>query len=268
MNGNIISSSFTIDKAVHCGVSCINGTTADSFEYFYKLWELDKSVKLIFTNRLPDYNFYTSKYNIDTNCFKNFIELDYKDLHKYKFNKLLTFAHHLNKILHQLKEPLKIDNLYHIKNEFNNIHKITGEYHGFGEFKEVTGLNNYIYKLNFDIHKTFNNNKDYILYKCNSETLESIKIKSNLKNLIKYSNNEFINLFELIYKLVYVKTNGCFDRHPRIFDECKFHNIDIEFHNLGTILDGSVLRYNFLLHNGIQPRYLTEQDEIIQLMLN
>ena len=51
---------------------------------------LDKSVKLIFTNGLPDLKFYNSKYNIDTDCFKNFIELDYKELSKYSFNKFFN----------------------------------------------------------------------------------------------------------------------------------------------------------------------------------
>ena len=73
-----------IDRAVITRSFKYNGSMVDAFEYFYRLWELDKNVK--FVSEFPHINkdFLSIKYNVDIRCFDNFI---YTNPYNFKYNK-------------------------------------------------------------------------------------------------------------------------------------------------------------------------------------
>lgn len=248
--------------AVHCGCSGVNGTLSDSFEYFYKLWELNKDTKLIFTGFKPDLNFFKQKYIIDENCFNNFLYIDYnqlKNLQKTHIKKLLSFAHYL----YNYKIDLDCE-VHLILNDFNKLNNA----YCYGEYDSIMGLSNYTYKIYFDIHRIYKHeNNTYI--KCLKDTLFSLKIKQKYHNIILqkqvYNRGD---IFKLIDNFVYIKTPSSFDKHPRMFAEAYYQNINIDYYNENNSKDGSYYRYQDILDNSIYKRTLDDKDIIIERMLS
>ena len=72
----------------------------------------------------------------------------------------------------------------------------------------------------------------------------------------------------MIDNFVYIKTPGSYDRHPRMFAEAYYQNINIDYYNEDNSKDGSYYRYQDILDNSVYKRNLDDKDIIIERMLS
>lgn len=91
------------------------------------------------------------------------------------------------------------------------------------------------------------------------------------------SKDEFNQLLMHMNSLLYFQSPYVYDRKPRIFCEAAFYGVKIMYFPLRhytkdvfrhrvpmTIYDGSTYRYQDVLVNGIETRYYSESDKLIQ----
>lgn len=216
-----------------------SGTCFDSFEYFYRLWELDKSWHYVFLYPQLTKEFITQKYNIDKNCFKNFI---FSEVYNITYNKILFFDTHC--INYKL---LKANKIFVISNsEIRYPQNIS-------VYSEYFNEKNYLHKVYYQIQKVFLHKQNTYIVTQDSYNIEVLKILKNLKSyILKDTNSAFQNysltnfkpdFFKDFNHLIYIKTPGSFDRHPRIFTECVYQGITCDYINLTQELDPSYFRF-------------------------
>lgn len=226
-----------------------NGGTFDAFEYFYKLWEEDNSIFLICDNKNSNFlskDFLNKKYILDQRVFDNIIN---DDIFKYSYNNVLICEMFQFPELFQ-NNILDAKNLYVLQNGelyFNNKNNINIRYFG-----ENQGLNNYIFKVYYQIQRIYEHSDNVYLrfFNYNKDVLDIIK---KYKNTILNEFNNFKHSKELknfkgdfykdFNKLIYIKNANIFDRHPRIFTECVNQNIECIYINKTEKIDNSFLRF-------------------------
>lgn len=226
-----------------------NGGTFDAFEYFYKLWEEDNSIFLICDNKNSNFlskDFLNKKYILDQRVFDNIIN---DDIFKYSYNNVLICEMFQFPELFQ-NNILDAKNLYVLQNGelyFNNKNNINIRYFG-----ENQGLNNYTFKVYYQIQRVYEHKDNIYLrfFNYNKDVLDIIK---KYKNTILNEFNNFKHSKELkkfkgdfykdFNKLIYIKNANIFDRHPRIFTECVNQNIECIYINKTEKIDNSFLRF-------------------------
>lgn len=219
-----------IKKAVITKSYKYNGTMFDAFEYFYKLWECDNSIKLVSNFDLFNKNFLTKKYNINEKCFDNII---IGEPLNFKYDIVLLFdVYNFYNYLINAKQILVIN---------NNSFKIKGNVEYFDEYFQ---FKNYTNKIYFEIHKKYEHNKNVYINALDKNNLEYLKLiktypnaitKDSQSNFQNYKNtkNFLPNIYELFDYYIYLKTPKTYDRHPRQFAECAWQNIECEFISIG-----------------------------------
>nr|DAU90667.1 MAG TPA: hypothetical protein [Caudoviricetes sp.] len=234
----------------------VDGSTFNGFEYFYTLWELDKSTKWGFLSSSSYIefikDFLTKKYNFNSNCLKNIIVIDPKKLQKYH-NVLIIDYYALTKLDYL---PILADNYFCISGSKFKSKRLVNY---FIEYPHICpdGLEiNYKSKFRFDLFKEIKQHKQRIFVNyCNQ----------NLNINTKYMQRKDI-LSPLFYdefnKIIYIQNPDKIDIKPRIFHEAKFFNIKYRFISKG-IKDGAYYRYNDSKTESLESRLLTSSDSLI-----
>jgi hypothetical protein len=229
-------------KAVIYNLPKFNGTTFDTFEYFYRLWELDKSVKLISSQDFFTYDLFKLKYNIDKRCFNNIIVDNFLD---YKFKNILIFGVSSYKFLSDYEIDCK--KIFAVRNDeifFKNDTNYYDEYNFFC---------NYINKIYYKIQKIYDHKKALYLTSMDMNSLIVQKFKANFKDLVIRDSNNFKSYNKVNFKFdffkdfnfyIYIKSQTEIDRHPRFFSEAAWQNIDGFYVNPTNLIDNSFFRYS------------------------
>lgn len=227
-----------IEKAIITRNYKFSGTVFDAFEYFYRCWEFDKSVKLVSLYGQLEPEFIRLKYDICKECFENII---IAEPYNFEYGNILYFdTHCINPNLLKFKKCVIIANaeIY----PYDNIEV----------FSEYFGPKNYKHKVYWEIQRKYPHSKGtYVITQdLNPDVL---KIISKLKNpIIKdtksafqhFSSTRFTgDFYKNFNELLYIKVPHSFDRHPRIFTECLWQNIKTNYINLTKELDPSYFRY-------------------------
>lgn len=210
-------------------LNVLNGTAFDAFEYFYRLWELNKDTYLILKYPIFDKNFLNLKYSVNSKCFKNIIFFD----NSQKYDVTLAF---------NSSDLLKIN-----ANRKICISHDLVNYNGIEYYDEFFRFRNYTHKLYFDIHKIYkHSNCTYI--RCFKP---DFKIANQFKpyKFIDFNNNFRLttsytgDFFKNFNQFVYIKNTNVFDKHPRIFSECVYQNIKCYYYNTTDLIDNSYARF-------------------------
>lgn len=251
-----------MNKAIIIFSDVLNGIVFDTFEYFYRLWELDKSIKLISKYPIFTKDFH-KKYNIDDNCFQNII-ID--NPLNYKLTLALTFGTtHSQELNINVNFPIWCVNNDNLK--LKGITKYFGEY---------TDNKDYTIKLYYQIHKVFKHyNKTYI--NClDYNNIEYLKLLLKYPNYYKRynnfsskSNNKFnFEFYKEFNHHVYIRTNKrLYDNHPRIFIECEYQGIESEYYNFGKDLEIDPGYKRFLDRKDLEKRNILK-DNLIEEFLS
>lgn len=252
-----------IDRAVITRSFKYNGSMFDAFEYFYRLWELDKNVK--FVSEFPHINkdFLSIKYNVDIRCFENFI---YANPYNFKYNKVLIFD------AYNFLEPLNAEEIFNIKNH-SDLLKGNVKY-----FSEYSGNKNYINKIYYQIIRKFEHAKNVYINSMDANSLEFLKLKRKYPNaIIKDYNSNFQvfsntkgflpDIYKYFDEYYYIKTKRTFDRHPRMFTECEYLGIKCHFiSECNPYLNNDNAYKRFLDRYDFEKRFIFN-DEVINLIL-
>lgn len=218
----------------------LNGTTFDTFEYFYRLWELDKSIKLVSETDNFNPDFLNKKYEIDNSCFNNIIIDKPENL---KYNNVLAFD-----VFQWMESNIECNNFYLMNND-----KVFPKYQkNVKYFDEYDTFRNYTYKIYYQIQKIYEH-KEGTYIKCFDFNIDVYKIIKKYKNVIITEKNNYIpytelknftgDFFKNFNKFVCIKYGSFYDRHPRIYLECANQGIDCEYINLTPEIDNGYFRY-------------------------
>lgn len=234
----------------------VDGSTFNGFEYFYTLWELDKSVKWGFlsSSLYVDFvkDFISKKYNFNEDCFNNIITINDKKLQKY--HNILIIDYYTLYRLDYL--PILADNYFCISGSKYKSKRLVNY---FIEYEHICPDDleiNYKSKFRFDLFKEIKNHKQrtFVNY-----------YQQNLNINPKYVQRKDI-LSPLFYdefnKIIYIQNPVKPDVKPRIFHEAKFFNIKYKFISNG-IKDGAYYRYNDSKTESLEQRLLDKNDLLI-----
>lgn len=262
----------------------ITGCIMDAFEYFIKIYEYNKDIKLLLLKTTRNaaskmISIFKDRYDLSNveGFEKNIQVIDFKYLFNNVFDKLLVVdsitisktrglvrAKEIIVISNTLKSLKDIDNylyspkLYNVKyygempfhyKDFDYKMKFL-----FDRFKLLSRVENGIY-VNIP---HYNKRVSMDRYKL----VKSLNLPQ--KPLIFKSGKHVNNLFEKFDTYLYYHINGWLDPHPRLIVECFFYEKEIIYINDFQIKDGSYYRYHDLLENGVNNRKLTRDDEIVQ----
>lgn len=216
-----------------------SGTCFDAFEYFYRCWELDKSIKLISLHPQITKSFLRKKYNYDPKCFSNII---FDDPYNYEYDKFLFFDTHCFEIGNlKYKSGIVISNSEAIYPD------------SVKTFSEFFGPKNYTHKVYYQIQKIYPHERNtYVICQepNNIAVIRTLRelgkyiLKDSKSHLKHFSETNFSpDFFKHFNKLLYIKTPLSFDRHPRIFTEAQHQGIQCEYMNLTQELDPSYFRF-------------------------
>lgn len=216
-----------------------SGTCFDAFEYFYKAWELDKSIKLISLYPQITKQFLRKKYNFDAKCFNNII---FDDPYNYEYDKFLFFDTHCFDVKElRYKSGIVIANSEIIYPD--NVQT----------FSEFFGPKNYTHKVYYQIQKRYPHERNTYVICQEPNNIAVVKIlrdlgsyilKDSKSHLKHFSETKFTpDFFKHFNHLIYIKTPLSFDRHPRIFTEAEWQGIQCEYVNLTQELDPSHFRF-------------------------
>lgn len=245
-------------KAVITRNTKFTGTCFYSFEYFYRLWEIDNEFLYISKYPILNKDFLNLKYNLNQNVFKNIITAE---PYNFEYKVSLLFDTHCFDDTIKSKKPFVITN----SEKFFKNFKI---------FSEFFGPKNYIFKHYFEIYKLFKEreNKTYINSMERNFTIYKIIQKYKpyiLKDLSGFQTFEKTafsgDIFNHFNKYLYIKTPITFDRNPRMFSECAYQGIDCEYINLGGSIDPSYHRFNDRMD--FDKRSILN-DKVIEMILN
>lgn len=209
-------------------LNVLNGTAFDAFEYFYRLWELNKDTYLILKYPIFDNFFLNLKYSVDSKCFESII-FDASG----KYDTALAF---------NSSDLLKINALRKICISHDLVN-----YNGIEYYDEFFRFRNYTHKLYFDIHKIYkHSNCTYIrCFKPDFKIANRFKpykfmdFNNNFRLTTSYTGDFFKNFNQFVY----IKNTNVFDKHPRIFSECAYQNIKCYYYNTTDLIDNSYARF-------------------------
>jgi len=266
----------------------INGSVIDTFEYFYTAWEQDHNIKFILVGANTDsvkfvQDFICKRYNIDKNVLNNIISLKVRDFIVNKFTSIYCSD---SNTMNMFNNNLPLQSEYkHIITEFNDDKFIFKNRKGVVYYSEmsdnrVQGDEYYYTKMRFDIIKKPRFHKPVLYvnapkygsnkFNDNIKFLKHIQSTLELHNLNKYISKgpgNTPNIFEEFSKYLYIKTRNWDDPRPRMFHECYYFDVQIDYYNIYN-KDGSYYRYHELMQNGLENRFLTKDDTIVQRILN
>lgn len=236
----------------------IDGSLSNAFEYFYYVWEKNKSIFLIIDTSRDSLNvifkYLKIKYNINEKCFKNIIIFE-KKIQKY--NNLILF------------EMIAIDNFNYYKNFifYNKLFALSGsknhklKCYYFVEYEHLKPLNydiNYKSKIYFEILKKPLKSKNLTFI--NTRNPNYIK-KEN--EIMRSDLNLVSNIFENFNKMIYIQHPNFFDVKPRLFQECSYFNIPYEFIPHSNCFDGANYR---AYEKDLNLFKMNSNDEIIKVL--
>lgn len=266
----------------------INGSVIDTFEYFYTAWEQENNIKFILIGaNLESLNFIKDfiqkRYNIDTCVLDSIIGLKVRD---FIINKFTSIYCSDSNTMQMFNNNLPLQSKYkHIITEFNDDKFVFKNREGVIYYSEmdqnrIPGDEYYYTKMRFDIIKAPSFHKPILYvnapkygsnkFNDNIKFLKHIQQtlnKNNLKKYITKGPGNTPNIFEEFSHYLYIKTKNWEDPRPRMFHECYYFNIPIEYYNIYN-KDGSYYRYHELIQNGLENRFLNKNDTIIQRILN
>lgn len=258
-------------KIIVCNFKSINGDTIDSFEYFYNAWKYDKNIKLFFIDTIPFTNdFLKNRYELDNKqpnglnglkCLDNIFKIKINDLINYQIDKMLVVNEHFVRDFGCLKWNVnEIHNIVSSRDRF----KYNKEY-TYSEYPDLFGDGEYYKpKIALDDLKKPRNQKERVFINCMAPNIKAYEIIKKYPNSFRKTPKlNIANLFEEFNKFVYIKTEKSYDRKPRLFAECRYFNIPIEYYNLSELKDGSTYRYLDL-----EPRNFDLNDIVISRFLN
>lgn len=238
-------------KIVVCDFYSVNGDTIDSFEYFFNAWKFDSSIKLYFIKHNPLTNdFLKTRYNLNSlmpnglnglKCLENIFTINIDELLNLKIDKMLVVNEHFVRNFGKLKWDIKeIHNIVSSRDRF----KYNKEY-VYSEYKDLFGEGeDYHPKIALDLLRKPRYHKNQTFINCMAPNLEAVKIILKYSNSFRKSPNlRIANLFEEFNRFIYIKTPNSYDRKPRLFSECRYFDIPVEYHNLSNLKDGSTYRY-------------------------
>ena len=265
----------------------INGGTYDAIEYAYVLSKIG-STNLIFY-RLKDCVFGRND-NLD-NIKNGIIDLIHKkyNINRLNFNIIVRKGNIIDR--NRYKSILAVDSVIVNKipiflfdkafiladpymSNISYYHKVKDlpSVYTYNEMPFFPAKVNYKFKFAFDIYKKYNKleNNTLISYKNDNEPFK--------KHITKFVNN--VTGEEVIYKWPiddfhqkfnkYIYNNICFfDPRPRIFHECAFYGLSLDniVRNIeNENFDGAYYRIKSLKEDGLECRYLNENDELISDM--
>ena len=265
----------------------INGGTYDAIEYAYVLSKLGTTNLIMYRLKdcvfgkndnlesmkngildiihkkymldKPDFNIIIRKGNIiDRNQYKSILAVDSVIVNKiplFLFEKAFILA-----------DPYMSNiSFYHRVKDLPNVYT-------YNEMPFFPAEVNYKFKFAFDIYKKYDRlkNNTLISYKNDKEPFNKhiTKFVNNITGKevsYKWPINDFHQKFN---KYVYNNIDY-FDPRPRIFHECAFYGISTNniIRNIKSEnYDGAYYRIKSLQEDGLECRYLTIEDELIQAM--
>ena len=262
----------------------LTGCIIDAFEYFIKIYEYNKDIKLLLLKTTSNaanemISIFKNRYDLsDVKGFEeNILVIDFKYLLKNIFDKLLVIdliTISKTRGLVRAKEIIVISNINKSLEDIDN-YRYSSELYNvkyYGEMPFHYKDSNYKMKFLFDKFKDLKKVEEGIYVNIPDynkiDSLDKYALVESLnlpqKPLIFKDGKHRNNLFEKFDTYLYYHINGWFDPHPRLIIECFFYGKEIIYINNLQIKDGSYYRYRDLLENGIGERELTKDDEIIQ----
>lgn len=262
----------------------LTGCIMDAFEYFIKIYEYNKNIKLLLLQTTQNavnsmISIMKNRYDLsDVSGFdKNIIPIDFKYLLTNVFDKLLVIDRitiSKTRGIVRAKEIVVISNTdISLKNidqylYSKKLYNVTY----YGEMPFHYKDFDYKMKFLFDKFKKIQNVEEAIYvnvphydkqyFTVTEKMLDDLNLPS--KPLIFKGGKHRENLFEKFDTYLYYHVNLWFDPHPRLMIECFYYGKEIIYINNIPILDGSYYRYKDLMLNGIEERELTKDDEIIK----
>ena len=253
----------------------INGALIDAFEYYISILE-KTPVHFLIINRINKkidniIQAFENRYDLDDiNWKENIITISLPKLIRFSFQTSLVVDY---STIFKTKGLLRSDRIivisdYHTDDKDHMYDKLKQNVEYYGEMPFV--YKDYDYNMKFLFHrfkklKSVKNNI-YINSPFNEDKSFVKDLKLN-KDVIFKSPYHLDNLFEQFDTYLYYHANKWFDPHPRLFHECHFYNKRIIYINNYGVLDGGYYRYMDLMKNGLNNRYLTEDDEIVKEFL-
>ncbi len=258
----------------------INGAVIDVLDYFITIYEYNPKIELLIVNLNKEFKSKLSQLLQDRydlkglNIESNIIGIKRNDLIRYRFDRILILDYgtikHLKGYIFIKDKSSKIiiiSDLYTEQDEYWIDPLLYPE-------KCVTyyGEMPYVYKdIQYTIKQLLDRLKpvtkvepNILVYSPDNTDCNFIKTL-NLpdKKIIFKTVNHKQNFFELFDTFLYYR-DKCFDARPRLFIESTYFNKDIIYINPDNIQDGSYYRYNDVITNGIDHRFLNKDDIIVQ----
>lgn len=257
----------------------INGGLYDAIEYAYMLSTIGETKLTIKKNRYKSYLWNYSEENIKNiinykytfnynNICINYENTDIK-LDKNIYKSVLFLDSQIIRLL-----PLYKANKYciiadYVKNSidkyFNKIKNLKNIY-VFNEFPYFPSPVNYKCKFLFNKFKIFDKLEHNTLI---SKKYGNWKHETTINNkVLKWPIENFNKLFDRYETYSY---DNWFEPRGRLYVECLFYGISIDNiirHIEKENYDGGYYRLKDLKENGLENRYLTINDEVIQCMIN
>jgi len=273
------------------------GSLYDSIEYFLKIYETNKDIKLLFhlipntgfVDRGSTYKRFVSSFDFILKQVRDIIEgkyyisdfLFFDNIHIVDI-KHLFMNNRLNKILTiDLTSPQLFKSFIARSREVYIIPEWTKrEYFYQSKRNNVTYYTEmpfcycdvpYRMKFDFDRYKPIDKyeNKLYVNYpKLNP--FDELKIKNEIdkfdKDVLVKEDQFFYDLHLHFNEYVYFQSVKWFDPHPKLFHECKFYNKPYHYFNFNNVKDGSYYRYKWSLTDKLSDLQLTKDDIIVKIM--
>ena len=269
-----------------------NGYIIDSYEYFVAMKELGCNIKMGLLNSSSRQfselsQIIDDRYDLPKSYMDDIYPITKIDLMMEDYDNVLLPSANIDTLKH-INQFIKQKNVYTIlgqDEQFDNV-QIFNEFpfHGDINYKmkfllhrfkkldycESFAYTNFINKLKFtelELQRAID------LLKTNQKLLVSVKNYQQIPFLKDYKKYVEViighptNFFSLFDTYIYIHNGHYFDPSPRLFVESKFYNKDIIYINDYDIKDGSYYRYHDVMTNGINDRYFTKDDPLIQKFL-
>lgn len=228
-------------------LNVLNGTAFDAFEYFYRLWELNKDTYLILKYPIFSKDFLNLKYSINQKCFDSIIFDTSESINQ---NSSRLNCKFFNILKSSFDAALAFNSSDLLKINANRKICISHDlvnYNGIEYYDEFFRFRNYTHKLYFDIHKIYkHSNCTYIrCFKPDFKIANQFKpykfldFNNNFRLTTSYTGDFFKNFNQFVY----IKNTNVFDKHPRIFSECVYQNIKCYYFNTTDLIDNSYARF-------------------------
>lgn len=254
----------------------LSGSLIDAFEYYIAIFQHNKNFHLLFVGDKLGAMDWNGLYSIIKERY-DLGDLDWEKNIKFLKKRNDLLFHKLNKALiidwgtiPRIKGLLSAnktivipefvtDEIYLSKRIYN------AEY--WGEMPFVYRDREYKMKFLFDRYKPLTKEEEGIFVSApNHENVENDEyIKPYLtKNWFRKLVNHQDGFFEKFDTFIYYHSDRYLDPHPRLIHESWFFGKKVIYLNPYEVKDGSWYRYQDLIDNGLEDRYLNKNDEIVR----